>query len=54
MRNQKDSHAIIDKVLTEGINFLDTANNYGEKQGKGFTGQIIGRWLDKAESGVNR
>ncbi len=41
---EPDSYAIMDKALDLGINFFDTANVYGRKQGEGITEQIIGRW----------
>ena len=47
-----DSFAIIDRAHEHGINFLDTANNYGWVQGEGITEQIIGRWF--AQGGGRR
>lgn len=41
---ESDSYAIMDRALEVGINFFDTANVYGRKQGEGITEQIIGRW----------
>ncbi len=49
---QADSFAIMDRALTLGINFFDTANVYGWKKGEGVTEQIIGRWL--AQGGGRR
>ena len=49
---EEDSFAIMDKALDLGINFFDTANVYGWKQGEGITEQIIGRWL--AQGGGRR
>lgn len=49
---EDDSHAIMDKALEDGINFFDTADVYGWKQGEGWTEQIIGRWL--AQGGGRR
>jgi len=46
------SFKIMDKALDHGINFFDTANVYGWKQGEGVTEQIIGRWL--AQGGQRR
>jgi aryl-alcohol dehydrogenase-like predicted oxidoreductase len=43
--SENDSFALMDKALEMGINFIDTANVYGWKQGEGITEQIIGRWL---------
>ena len=47
-----DSHQIMDRALEHGINFFDTANVYGWKQGEGITEQIIGRWF--AQGGGRR
>jgi NDP-hexose C3-ketoreductase / dTDP-4-oxo-2-deoxy-alpha-D-pentos-2-ene 2,3-reductase len=44
---ERDAHAIMDRALGHGINFFDTANVYGWKQGEGITEQIIGRWFAK-------
>ncbi|KAB8145915.1 aldo/keto reductase [Chloroflexia bacterium SDU3-3] len=45
LTTEADSFAIMDKALELGINFFDTANVYGWKQGEGITEQIIGRWF---------
>ncbi|MDA1330377.1 MAG: aldo/keto reductase [Chloroflexi bacterium] len=42
---EKDSFAIMDHALDEGVNFFDTANVYGEDLGVGATEEIIGRWF---------
>jgi aryl-alcohol dehydrogenase-like predicted oxidoreductase len=42
---EADAFSIMDKALELGINFIDTANAYGRQMGKGFTEQVIGRWL---------
>ena len=44
--SEEDSHHIMDQALELGINFFDTADVYGWKQGEGVTEQIIGRWLE--------
>src|SRR4051794_34686428 len=49
---EDDSHRIMDRALEQGINFFDTANVYGWKQGEGITEQIIGRWF--AQGGGRR
>src|SRR5260221_9486045 len=49
---EPDSFAIMDKALEHGINFFDTANVYGWKQGEGITEQIVGRWF--AQGGGRR
>ena len=50
--SEEDSHAIMDRALDGGINFFDTANVYGWKQGEGITEQIVGRWF--AQGGGRR
>ena len=45
--SEEDSHAIMNQALDLGINFFDTADVYGWKQGEGVTEQIIGRWLEQ-------
>ncbi|MBT3275554.1 MAG: aldo/keto reductase [Spirochaetales bacterium] len=47
---EKESHQIINRALELGINFIDTADRYGNPQGSGLTEEIIGRWL-KLNSG---
>ena len=42
---EEESFAILDKALSLGINFIDTANVYGWTLGEGITESIIGRWL---------
>jgi aryl-alcohol dehydrogenase-like predicted oxidoreductase len=49
---EPDSFAIMDAAIDVGINFFDTANVYGWKQGEGITEQIIGRWF--AQGGGRR
>ncbi|MFC4535193.1 aldo/keto reductase [Sphaerisporangium dianthi] len=50
--SEEDSFAIMDRAHELGINFFDTANVYGWKQGEGVTEQIIGRWF--AQGGGRR
>jgi aryl-alcohol dehydrogenase-like predicted oxidoreductase len=50
--SESDSFKIMDKALTLGINFFDTANVYGWKLGEGVTEKIIGRWF--AQGGKRR
>src|SRR5437588_7010814 len=50
--SEPDSFAIMDKALEVGINFFDTADVYGWKQGEGYTESIIGRWF--AQGGGRR
>ncbi len=49
---EPESYTIMDKALELGINFFDTADVYGWKEGEGVTEQIIGRWL--AQGGRRR
>jgi NDP-hexose 2,3-enoyl reductase len=49
---EPDSFGIMDRALEHGLNFFDTANTYGQKQGEGVTEQIIGRWF--AQGGGRR
>jgi NDP-hexose 2,3-enoyl reductase len=44
---EDDSHAILDRAGTEGINFIDTANMYGRQDGDGLSERFIGSWLDQ-------
>ncbi|MDT5027309.1 MAG: NDP-hexose C3-ketoreductase / dTDP-4-oxo-2-deoxy-alpha-D-pentos-2-ene 2,3-reductase [Micromonosporaceae bacterium] len=50
--DEAGSFAIMDRALEHGINFFDTANVYGWKQGEGITEQIVGRWF--AQGGGRR
>ncbi len=49
---KEDSFAIMDRALELGINFFDTADVYGWKQGEGITETIIGEWF--AQGGQRR
>ena len=42
---EEESHAILDKALEMGINFIDTANVYGADAGRGRSEEIIGSWF---------
>ena len=47
MSSEPDSYVIMDAALEAGVNFFDTANRYGAREGRGHTGlteEIIGRW----------
>ncbi|ONI76353.1 oxidoreductase [Actinosynnema sp. ALI-1.44] len=39
------AHRLMDHALAQGINFLDTANIYGWRVHKGYTEEMLGRWL---------
>ena len=41
----RESHAILDAAVDLGINFIDTANQYGGHLGVGATETTIGHWL---------
>ncbi len=43
--DEEGAHAILDRALDHGINFVDTANVYGRRRGEGVTEKIIGRWF---------
>ena len=49
LTTEADSFAIMDKALELDINFFDTANVYGWKQGEGITENIIGRWFAQGD-----
>ncbi|HZD17068.1 MAG TPA: aldo/keto reductase, partial [Actinomycetota bacterium] len=50
--DEKDSFAIMDRALEEGINFFDTANVYGRSEGVGATETVLGNWF--AQDGGRR
>lgn len=43
--NEVDSFEILDTALDSGINFIDTADQYGGDLGVGTTETILGKWL---------
>lgn len=43
--SEPDSFAILDAALEAGINFVDTADQYGGHLGVGTTESLLGRWL---------
>jgi aryl-alcohol dehydrogenase-like predicted oxidoreductase len=43
--SEEESFAILDDAMEAGINFVDTANQYGGKLGVGATEIIVGKWL---------
>ena len=47
-----DSFAIMDRAHEQGVNFLDTANVYGQSKGKGATESVVGDWF--AQGGERR
>ena len=42
---EAEAHRIMDAALDGGVNFVDTANVYGWGENKGWTEEIVGRWL---------
>ena len=49
---EAEAHLIMDSARGHGINYLDTANVYGDSAGKGGTEKIIGNWF--AQGGTRR
>ncbi len=43
--SKDDSFALMDEALARGINFFDTANQYGWQIYRGLTEEIIGEWF---------
>jgi aryl-alcohol dehydrogenase-like predicted oxidoreductase len=43
--DEAESHAILERALELGLDFVDTANVYGKKLGEGITESILGRWF---------
>ena len=46
---EPEAHALLDRAIGHGINFVDTANMYGGAAGPGITEEIIGRWFARGE-----
>lgn len=44
---EPESHALLDRALAAGINFVDTANMYGRETGDGLSERFIGNWFDR-------
>lgn len=42
---EPEARELMDHALDSGINFVDTANMYGWREYKGYTEEVIGRWL---------
>ncbi|WP_397401495.1 aldo/keto reductase [Phenylobacterium sp.] len=43
--SEPDSFAILDAAVEAGVNFVDTANQYGGRLGVGTTETLLGKWL---------
>ncbi|AQW47932.1 aldo/keto reductase [Streptomyces violaceusniger] len=50
--SDEESHAILDTALDRGVNFVDTANQYGWQKHKGYTEEFLGGWF--AQGGGRR
>ena len=48
--SEKESFKILDQAVQAGINFIDTANQYGGELGVGTTELILGKWLANNKS----
>jgi len=48
--NEETSFRILSKALDSGINFVDTADQYGGELGVGTTETILGKWLAQDKS----
>ena len=46
---EDDAHQIMDDAQTAGINFFDTANVYGQGEGRGRTEEIVGTWFARGD-----
>ena len=49
---ESEAFEILDRALDAGINFIDTADQYGGRLGVGATEELVGRWL--AQGGERR
>jgi aryl-alcohol dehydrogenase-like predicted oxidoreductase len=49
---ESEAFELLDHAVSAGVNFIDTANQYGGTEGRGATESIIGRWL--AQGGGRR
>jgi NDP-hexose C3-ketoreductase / dTDP-4-oxo-2-deoxy-alpha-D-pentos-2-ene 2,3-reductase len=52
--SETDSFAILNAAVGAGINFVDTANQYGGHLGVGTTESLLGRWLAEDRSRRDR
>jgi NDP-hexose C3-ketoreductase / dTDP-4-oxo-2-deoxy-alpha-D-pentos-2-ene 2,3-reductase len=52
--SEADSFAVLNEAVDAGINFIDTANQYGGHLGVGTTELILGRWLAQDPARRNR
>jgi len=52
--DEQESFSILDEALAMGINFIDTANQYGGHLGVGTTETLLGKWLKQEPSRRHR
>lgn len=52
--SEEESFKVLNAAMDAGINFIDTANQYGGHLGVGTTEQILGRWLAEDTSRRDR
>jgi NDP-hexose 2,3-enoyl reductase len=48
--DEEQSHAILDRAIEHGINYVDTANMYGSETGDGLSERFIGSWFTKSSN----
>ncbi|GGM52500.1 oxidoreductase [Micromonospora sonchi] len=48
--DEADAHRLLDHAWTRGVNLVDTADIYGWRVHRGWTEEMIGRWLAKDPS----
>ncbi|MER5217495.1 aldo/keto reductase [Streptomyces sp. NPDC002838] len=47
---EPEARELMDHAVDSGINFVDTANMYGWREYRGYTEEVIGRWLSSRAS----
>ena len=52
--SEPESFAILNAAMAAGINFVDTANQYGGHLGVGTTETLLGKWLAEDKSRRDR
>lgn len=52
--SESESFDILNRAVEAGINFIDTANQYGGDKGVGTTESIVGKWLAQDKSRRNK
>jgi NDP-hexose 2,3-enoyl reductase len=45
--DENDAHRLMDHAVERGVNLIDTADMYGWRVYKGWTEEVVGRWLAK-------